>query len=55
MDMSNEISRVLNDEELELLDPYLALRTKDIVDAQRHNDAVIEAYLLGKMERENGQ
>lgn len=48
-----EIHDTLSTEELEALEPYLRMRTDDVTSADQHNNQVIEAYLLGKIEREN--
>lgn len=48
-----DLSDTLTPEELELLEPYFVIHNIP-VDANRHNDTVVEAYLLGKVERDNG-
>jgi hypothetical protein len=52
--MDTDISETLSFEELESLTPYLLMRIDTSMSADEHNNAVIEAYLLGKIERENG-
>lgn len=51
--MELDISDTLPIEELSSLEPYLLMFSNATMTAKEHNDAVLEAYLLGKIEREN--
>ena len=53
--MQIELWDILTNDKLESLVPYLLLRKDDEISVDAHNESVVAAYLLARMERENAQ